>query len=103
MKATIKSPCLTVLALLVFSTSLLAEQPGAPAKRRLEPAMDLADAPAPQVANQRARASFDRARQSLQRVRSLNQASNARRNEREQDKDATPKKRRPRRKPAKGR
>ncbi len=47
--------------------------------RRLGPAMDLAEAPVPKVASQTAREAFDRARQSLQRVRALNQAANARR------------------------
>jgi len=47
--------------------------------RRLGPAMDLAEAPVPKVASQAAREAFDRARQSLQRVRALNQAANARR------------------------
>ena len=61
------------IALLLLSGAVMADT------RRLGPAMDLAEAPVPKVASQTAREAFDRARQSLQRVRALNQAANARR------------------------
>lgn len=84
------SPLMAFAGLLLLSTPLLAQPPGAPAPRRLGPAMDIADAPVPKVANPRARESFDRARQSLQRVRSLNQAANSRRQEAAQSGGETP-------------
>lgn len=98
----IKPTRLSVLALLVLSTPLLAQQPGGSTPRRLGPAMDIADAPVPKVAGQRSREAFDRARQSLQRVRSLNSAANSRRQD-SQGNDTTKQKPRPRPKPIKSR
>lgn len=72
---------LLALLLVLQASPLAAQVPGAPPaqKRRIEPVQDLADAPPPKFASQASRAAFDRARQSLGRVRALNQQGNARR------------------------
>ena len=93
--------------LALFAGSLAAQDTGGqtPSKRKIEPVQDLADAPAPKSASAGSRAAFDRARQSLQRVRALNQQGQARRQQAESEAGgAAPVVRPPPgRKPAKGR